>query len=218
MSSTMSSPRRAPQQERGERRVAQLLNAAASLLAEVGYDAATMTEIADRAKASIGTVYQYFPNKPAIVLALRGQYVAEMEERWTHLNEEAVAEMSAEQIAHRFVELTIGFVDEHPAYFAILDAPVKYKRSPEARNRLRERIAKVFRSKQPALTQEVAFRLANVSLGIIKGMNKLYADASAKERQELVKEYKIALACYLESRLSPSHKDRMQKFIMSSKS
>ena len=81
MSSTMSSPRRAPQQERGERRVAQLLDAAASLLAEVGYDAATMTEIADRAKASIGTVYQYFPNKPAIVLALRSQYVAEMEER-----------------------------------------------------------------------------------------------------------------------------------------
>jgi AcrR family transcriptional regulator len=211
MSSTMSSPRRAPQQERGERRVAQLLDAAASLLAEVGYDAATMTEIADRAKASIGTVYQYFPNKPAIVLALRSQYVAEMEERWTHLNEETVAEMSAEQIAYRFVELTTGFIEEHPAYFAILDAPVKYKRSPAARNRLRERIAMVFRSKKPALSQEVAFRLANVSLSIIKSMNKLYAEANSKERQELVKEYKVALAAYLESRLTQFHKDRMQK-------
>jgi len=74
MPSTMSSQRRAPQQERGERRLAQVLEAAASLFAEVGYDAATMTEVADRANASIGTVYQYFSNKPAIVLALRSKY------------------------------------------------------------------------------------------------------------------------------------------------
>lgn len=207
----MSNPRRAPRQERGERRVAQLLSAAASLLAEVGYDAATMTEIADRANASIGTVYQYFPNKPAIVLALRSQYLAEMEERWENLNEETVAKMSAEQIAHRFVELTTGFVEEHPAYFAILDAPVKYKRSQEARNRLRERIAQVFRRKKPVLSQDVAFRMANVSLGFIKSMNKLYAEANSKEREELVKEYKIALAAYLNSRLASSYKGRMPK-------
>jgi AcrR family transcriptional regulator len=204
MPSTMSSPRRAPQQERGERRLSQLLDAAASLLAEVGYDAATMTEIADRASASIGTVYQYFPNKPAIVLALRRQYVAEMEERWAHLNEQTVAEMSVRQIAHHLVEVTTRFVDEHPAYFAILDAPVKYKRSQEARNRLRERIANVFRSKRPAISPEMALRMANVSLGIIKSMNKLYAEANFKEREELLKEYKLALAAYLESRLVPS--------------
>ncbi|WP_433969055.1 TetR/AcrR family transcriptional regulator [Tunturiibacter gelidiferens] len=183
-----------------------MLEAAASLLAEVGYDAATMTEIADRANASIGTVYQYFPNKPAIVLALRNQYVAEMEERWAHLNEQNVAEMTVKQIAHHLVEVTTRFVDEHPAYFAILDAPVKYKRSQEARNRLRERIANVFRSKRPAISQEMAYRMANVSLAIIKSMNKLYAEANFKEREELVKEYKLALAAYLESSLVPSHK------------
>jgi len=58
MSSTMSTRRRAPQQPRGELRLAQLLQAAASLLSEVGYDAATMTGIASRAQASIGTLYQ----------------------------------------------------------------------------------------------------------------------------------------------------------------
>jgi len=44
----------------GERRVAQLLEAAGAEMAEVGYEATTMTAIAERAGASIGTLYQYF--------------------------------------------------------------------------------------------------------------------------------------------------------------
>jgi len=48
----MSVNRRIPQQERGERRVAELLEAAAFELAEVGYYAATMKAIAKRTGAS----------------------------------------------------------------------------------------------------------------------------------------------------------------------
>jgi AcrR family transcriptional regulator len=200
MSSTLSNPRRAPQQERGERRLAQLLAAAATVLAEYGYDAATMTEIADRAGASIGTLYQYFPNKEAVVFALRTQYREEMEERWRCIDADT-AGMSTEQIAHRLVDIMVSFVEERPAYFQIVDATVKFKRSQEARNRLRQRIAKVFRNQRPDLVQELAIRMANVSLEIIKGLIKVYADANAKEREELVKEFKAALAAYLEMRL-----------------
>lgn len=200
VSSTLSNPRRAPQQERGERRLAQLLEAAATVLAESGYDAATMTEIADRAGASIGTLYQYFPNKEAVVLALRTQYREEMEERWRNIDVDT-AGISVEQIAHRLVDIMVGFVEERPAYFQIVDATVKFKRSQEARNRLRQRIAKVFRNQRPDLSQELAIRMANVSLVIIKGLIKVYADANAKERGELVKEFKAALAAYLEMRL-----------------
>jgi AcrR family transcriptional regulator len=181
----------------------QLLEAAAAVLAESGYEATTMTEIAERANASIGTLYQYFPNKPAMVLALRSQASAEMQERWMHLDEEAAAEMSATQIAHRMIEITNRFVEEHPAYFPVLDAPVKYKRSKEARSLLRKRIAAIFQSKKPALTYEAAYRMANVALQIIKSMNLLYADADARERTALVEEYKLALAAYLEVRLAP---------------
>jgi len=201
MSSTMSTRRRAPQQPRGELRLAQLLQAAASLLSEVGYDAATMTGIASRAQASIGTLYQYFPNKPAIVLALRNQYRAEMEERWAILDEKT-REMSVKQVAHLLVEIMVRFVEERPAYFPILDAPIKFKRNQEAKIRLRRRIAKVFRSKQPSLSKAFAYRIANVSVQIIKSMFNLYAEANSDEREELVKEYKLVLAAYLEARLA----------------
>src|SRR5271165_141776 len=73
--SQMSSQRekntaRVPQRERGRRRVADLLQAAASLFAEKGYDAVTMTEVAARAGAPIGSLYQFFPSKEALADAL----------------------------------------------------------------------------------------------------------------------------------------------------
>ena len=48
---------------RGRERVAALLAAAATVFAERGYEAATMTEVAARAGASIGSLYQFFPTK-----------------------------------------------------------------------------------------------------------------------------------------------------------
>jgi AcrR family transcriptional regulator len=181
--------------------VAQLVKAAASVIAEVGYEAATMTAISDRADASIGAVYQYFPNKEAIARALRHSYGNEMEKRWTRLEQET-AEMSVRALAHRLVDVMVQFMEEHPAYILLLDIPVAYKRDPAARNRLRRRLAGIFRSRKPELSQEYAYRVSNVSLQIIKSMNELYADANPNERHELVREYRLVLAAYLESRLA----------------
>src|SRR5215475_14505450 len=119
--------RRIPQQVRGEQRVADLLDAAASEFAEAGYDAATMKAIAKRAGASIGAVYQYFPNKQAIVSALRSQYGKEMEEHWMKL-ERATAGLSIKERTDNFIDLMIRFVEEHPAYMAILNAPANSTR------------------------------------------------------------------------------------------
>ena len=52
---------REPIRKRGHERVAALLNAAASCFVEKGYDAVTLTEIAARAGASIGSLYSFSP-------------------------------------------------------------------------------------------------------------------------------------------------------------
>src|SRR3984957_4673257 len=67
---------RLPKRQRGKQRVAELLNAAAVIFAEKGYEAATMTEIAARAGAPIGSLYQFFPSKGLLADTLVQNYVA----------------------------------------------------------------------------------------------------------------------------------------------
>lgn len=63
-------PRRRPKQRRSERRVERLLDAAAHLFAERGFERTTTNAVAEQAGVSIGTLYQYFPNKAALLQAL----------------------------------------------------------------------------------------------------------------------------------------------------
>ncbi|HSV66900.1 MAG TPA: TetR/AcrR family transcriptional regulator [Mycobacteriales bacterium] len=62
--------RRAPVQERSTVRVQRMLDACGELIDELGYEAITTTLIARRAGVSVGSLYQFFPDKRAVVQAL----------------------------------------------------------------------------------------------------------------------------------------------------
>jgi AcrR family transcriptional regulator len=62
--------RRRPVQQRSAARVERMLEACATLIDEVGYDGVTTTLIADRAGVAVGSLYQFFPDKRAVVQAL----------------------------------------------------------------------------------------------------------------------------------------------------
>lgn len=65
-----TNPRKLPRQARSRATVDAMLEAAAQVLIEHGYEAATTARVAERAGVSIGSLYQYFPNKEALVAAL----------------------------------------------------------------------------------------------------------------------------------------------------
>jgi AcrR family transcriptional regulator len=67
--------RRAPKQLRSRRTVARILHAAARVFAEDGFEAATTNRVAERAEVSVGSLYQFFPNKAALLLALRRDWM-----------------------------------------------------------------------------------------------------------------------------------------------
>ena len=62
--------RRQPVQQRSAKRVEQMLEACAALIDELGYDGVTTTLIAERAEVAVGSLYQFFPDKRAVVQAL----------------------------------------------------------------------------------------------------------------------------------------------------
>ncbi len=111
---------RAPQRERGRARVAALLAAATEVFADKGYDAATMTEIAARAGASIGSLYQFFPTKELVAEALHASNadaLAAMLETMAPRLADKPAEALAEVL---FAEFS-GFLLKHPAFVALAD-------------------------------------------------------------------------------------------------
>jgi AcrR family transcriptional regulator len=71
-------PRKAPAQRRSRETVARILDAAARILIADGYAAASTNRIAEEAGLSPGSLYQYFPNKDAIVVATVERMTDEM--------------------------------------------------------------------------------------------------------------------------------------------
>lgn len=72
--------RRVPKQERSRERIGEILKVAKELIGQKGIDAVTMKEIAALSGGPIASVYQYFPNKSAIIAMLYELYVEEVRE------------------------------------------------------------------------------------------------------------------------------------------
>ena len=75
---TQLSPRKAPRQSRSQATVTAILDATAHILVERGFAAATTNAVAERAGVSVGSLYQYFPNKDALVSALHARHGEQM--------------------------------------------------------------------------------------------------------------------------------------------
>src|ERR1700739_1954647 len=122
-SDTESAVARAPKRARGKQRVADLLQPAAAVFAEKGYEAATMTEIAARAGAPIGSLYQFFPAKEALADTLVQNCAA----LWA-ADLRALAARASDIDTKTLVEALFGLVRGRPreraAVLLLAEAPV----------------------------------------------------------------------------------------------
>jgi AcrR family transcriptional regulator len=73
-----TTPRKKPRQERSQVTVEAILDATARVLCTIGYDRASTNRIALAAGVSVGSLYQYFPSKEALVAALAARHMAAM--------------------------------------------------------------------------------------------------------------------------------------------
>lgn len=86
-----STLRNEPVQARSAARLTRLLDSAAEVIDEIGYERLTTAMVAERAGASIGTVYRYFPDRIAVLQSLSGRFVTEfVDEVGVVLQSEAV--------------------------------------------------------------------------------------------------------------------------------
>ncbi|WP_431949778.1 TetR/AcrR family transcriptional regulator [Nocardia lijiangensis] len=114
------SPRKAPRQRRSRETVDTLLEAAAQMFGREGL-ATTTNRIAERAGVSIGSLYQYFPNKHALLHALAERHVAEGMTRLDAVFAELRAtEPGFDETMRAILEVVVDLHRDRPALHAVL--------------------------------------------------------------------------------------------------
>jgi AcrR family transcriptional regulator len=126
------SSRKRPKQARSTDLVAAILEAAAQVLAKEGAPRFTTARVAERAGVSVGSIYQYFPNKAAILFRLQS-------DEWRQTSEmlRMILEDARRPPLQRLRALVLAFIrsecDEAAMRVALDDAAPLYRDAPEAR-------------------------------------------------------------------------------------
>lgn len=127
---TKISERKTPKQARSNELVSAILQAATQVLEQEGAARFTTARVAERAGVSIGSLYQYFPNKAAILFKLQS-------EEWQRTGDllGAILRNSAVTPRQRFHNLTLAFLqsecEEAAIRTALNDAAPLYRDAPE---------------------------------------------------------------------------------------
>lgn len=112
-------PRKRAIQERSRATVDVILRATARVLVRVGYDHASTNKVAAEAGVSVGSLYQYFPSKEALVAALVDRHVTETMGA-VRAEAPALFAMPVERAVRRFVEMMIDVHRIDPALHRVL--------------------------------------------------------------------------------------------------
>ena len=113
---TASAPiRNEPVQARSTARLAALLDSAAAVIDEIGYERLTTAMVADRAGASIGTVYRYFPDRIAVLQSLAARNSERLLERLAGVLADE-AHTTATDAVLAVLEVTVDLFRSEPGY------------------------------------------------------------------------------------------------------
>jgi AcrR family transcriptional regulator len=115
------SPRKLPQQSRARVTVDAILTASALVFREQGYERATTARIADVAGVSVGSLYQYFPDKASLALTLIEQLRARFATRFAE-TATRVVDLSFEDKVRAFARLAVDALEDDAALTTALIA------------------------------------------------------------------------------------------------
>jgi AcrR family transcriptional regulator len=214
------SSRKRPKQARSTDLVAAIIEAAAQVLAKEGAPRFTTARVAERAGVSVGSIYQYFPNKAAILFRLQS-------DEWRSTSEllRAILEKKSRPPSERLRDLVHAFIrsecEEAAMRVALNDAAPFYRDAPEAREARAsgDRTMQVFM--QEALPQASESRRGLAADLITTTLSKVGKHFSESPRSPAdIETYAQAMAdmfcAYLESLASASGARRQKAPVMKS--
>ena len=191
----------APQRSPGRLRVAALLEAGAAVIAEKGYQAATMAEIAARAGAPIGSLYRFFPSKEVLADGLIQRFGERVDGVFAGF-EGRLPGLSMAGLAEAFLTLMDDLDGEKPAIRALLEGYADSSAKRVAfRQGMRRRIARMLTLRSPRLRPRTADDMAAVVLQNMKMVGVLGEELRGEALAGALGELREMTRVYLASRL-----------------
>lgn len=191
--------RRVPTQARSQQRVERILDAAAEVFADVGFEAATTEGIAARAETSIGSLYQFFPNKRALLYAIAQRYA----ERVNTLFDEVeagvlVGEAPFGTLLRAAIVTLVDFHDREPGFRALVrNWTAEFAAYDEAANaEFTRRTAEILGKRAPGLPKGRRIVVAHV---LVETVSAMLISASRRSRRgpQIVEETTVMLERWL---------------------
>lgn len=198
--------RRVPVQARSRRRYDAILDAAATLFADAGFEATTVERIAERAQTSIGSVYQFFPHKTALFDAVAERTLERSREAFDVLFAAVPDDTPWPALVDAAVDAFAALHASDPAFRAIVVNFALYPRFQERDDALTgamiERIAQILAARAPHLPEGRARLLAVVIVQTFASTMFVSERSAPSLRSAMREELKTMVRRYLEPELT----------------
>ena len=195
------SMRRQPKQARGEERIAAILQAAAQVFYEVGFDAATTDMIAKQAQTAIGSLYDFFPNKEAIAQRLCEQFCDDLRVLFEGILTDELVQVPLSQLIDDILDPLVQYHQTHPGFQALWlqsqGDPRLARMHQDLTEVLTRKTAWVFARRYPKLDEASALRSSQICIRTVQALLPLAGDGPAIDSQIIV-ELKTMIRAYLQ--------------------
>ena len=196
-------PRKSPVQARSAASVDAILEATIQVLLSAGKERLTTTRVAARAGVSVGTLYQYFPNKSALLQAALKRHldeVIEAVERVCREQKGQTLQRMATVLITTFLNTKMRDAKTSVALYSVSSDVDGVKMARQMGVRSNKAIVEMLKTSREALTKDPQ-AVAAVLQGAMGGVSRRLLESVTPEKEfELLREELIAMACaYLES-------------------
>lgn len=193
---------RLPKQARSRERFDRILDAAAALFAEVGYDAVTADDIAARADTSVGGLYRFFPDKLAVFHALADRYFNQLRELFAALHTDETVHLSLEDYINHLIDAFDQFVVANPGYRAVfvqsrLISTEILTMDTAFNQQIVQQFADFLKVRNPLLESAQRNLIATISVEVASVLEILSLTRDRSFRQQVLRETKKLLIAYL---------------------
>lgn len=193
--------RRRPQQARSRQRFNQILDTAAHILEDIGYEATSTELIAEKAGTSIGSLYRFFPDKSAIVYALAERYAEQMKSLFANHFNSYTVDISLDQVVDEIIDAFDDFYTNQPGcrivmLQSLVSAEIRAV-NKQADYAMLEQLDAFFASLNPELDPNRRRLASQVSIEIANALQIWSLAQEDNFRRQIVEETKQVLIRYL---------------------